>query len=55
IVLRRRHPKINNYNPLLVNLVRGNMDVKPLFSGYRSLTSIHYCTKYMTKNDVAIH
>ena len=49
ILLRRLHPWIANFNPVVLGLVKGNMDIKPVGSGTGAKAMIYYVTDYITK------
>ncbi|KAJ7887527.1 hypothetical protein B0H14DRAFT_2337624, partial [Mycena olivaceomarginata] len=55
IILRRLHPRINNYNQLVIFLLRCNMDIKYIGSGEAAKALIHYVTDYVTKSALATH
>ncbi|KAJ7340541.1 hypothetical protein DFH08DRAFT_617927, partial [Mycena albidolilacea] len=55
IILRRLHPRINNYNQLVLFLLRCNMDIKYIGSGEGAKALIHYVTDYVTKSALATH
>ncbi|KAJ7369210.1 hypothetical protein DFH08DRAFT_678035, partial [Mycena albidolilacea] len=53
IILCRLHPRINNYNQLVMFLLRCNMDIKYIGSGEGAKALIHYVTDYVTKSALA--
>ncbi|KAJ7158210.1 hypothetical protein C8R43DRAFT_882677, partial [Mycena crocata] len=55
IMLRRLHPRINNYNELIIFLLRCNMDIKYVGSGEAAKALIYYVTDYITKGTLATH
>ncbi|KAJ7868204.1 hypothetical protein B0H14DRAFT_3585846, partial [Mycena olivaceomarginata] len=55
IILRRLHPRINNYNQLVIFLLRCNMDIKYIGSGEGAKALIHYVTDYVTKSALSTH
>lgn len=55
ILLRRWHPRINNYNAVVMFLMQCNMDIKYIGSGEASKALIFYITDYITKNGLPVH
>ncbi|KAK7038370.1 hypothetical protein R3P38DRAFT_2417563, partial [Favolaschia claudopus] len=55
IILRRLHPRINNFNQLVMFLLRCNMDIKYIGSGEAAKALIYYVTDYITKSQVTTH
>lgn len=55
ILLRRLHPRIANYNDVIVFLVRSNMDIKHIGSGEGAKALIYYVTDYITKASLPTH
>ncbi|KAJ7720619.1 hypothetical protein B0H16DRAFT_1335995, partial [Mycena metata] len=55
IVLKRLHPRINNYNELVIFLLRCNMDLKYVGSGEAAKALIYYITDYITKGQLSTH
>ena len=55
ILLRRFHPKIANYNDLIIFLLRANMDIKHVGSGEAAKALIYYVTDYITKASLPAH
>lgn len=51
IELQRSTGFINTFVPLMLSLLRCNMDVKPTFFGDASSLATYYMTKYMTKSE----
>lgn len=49
ILLRRLHPRIANYNDLVVFCMKCNMDIKHIGSGEGAKALIYYITDYITK------
>ncbi|KAJ7215813.1 hypothetical protein GGX14DRAFT_562271 [Mycena pura] len=49
IILKRLHPRINNYNELIIFILRCNMDIKYIGSGEAAKTLVYYVTDYITK------
>lgn len=46
---KRTHPRINTYNPIILSIWRGNMDISFVTSPF---ASICYLLKYVTKDDM---
>jgi hypothetical protein len=55
IILKRLHPRINNYHGLIMFLLRCNMDIKYIGSGEATKASVHYITDYITKSTLGTH
>ena len=55
IQLRRLHPRIANYNDLVIFLLQCNMDIKHIGSGEGAKALIYYITDYITKSSVPAH
>ena len=55
ILLRRLHPRIANYNDLIIFLLRANMDIKHIGSGEAAKALIYYITDYITKSSLPAH
>ncbi|KAJ7741070.1 hypothetical protein B0H16DRAFT_1215718, partial [Mycena metata] len=55
IILRRLHPRINNYNELIIFLLRCNMDIKYIGSGEAAKALVYYVTDYITKGTLSTH
>lgn len=55
ILLRRLHPWINNYNDLVIFLMKCNMDVKYIGSGQAAKALVYYVTDYVTKGSLPLH
>ena len=55
ILLRRLHPRIANYNDLIIFLLRANMDIKHIGSGEAAKALIYYVTDYITKSSLPAH
>ncbi|KAJ7840460.1 hypothetical protein B0H13DRAFT_1510811, partial [Mycena leptocephala] len=55
IMLRRLHPRINNFNQLVMFLLRCNMDIKYVGSGEAAKALVYYVTDYITKSALATH
>jgi hypothetical protein len=54
ILLRRLHPRINNFNDIVLFLMRCNMDIKYIGSGEAAKALVYYVTDYITKNNLAV-
>jgi hypothetical protein len=52
ILLRRLHPRINNFNDVVLFLMQCNMDIKYIGSGEAAKALVYYVTDYITKNTV---
>lgn len=55
ILLRRLHPRINNFNDLVIFLLQGNMDIKYIGSGEAAKALVYYVTDYITKQTLPTH
>ncbi|KAJ7086496.1 hypothetical protein C8R44DRAFT_650865, partial [Mycena epipterygia] len=55
IILRRLHPRINNYNQFVMFLLRCNMDIKYIGSGEAAKALVYYVTDYITKSQLSTH
>lgn len=55
ILLRRLHPRINNFNDVVLFLMQCNMDIKYVGSGESAKALIYYVTDYITKESLATH
>ena len=55
ILLRRLHPRIANYNDLVIFLIKCNMDIKHVGSGQGAKALVQYLTNYVTKDGLPIH
>ncbi|EIW86686.1 hypothetical protein CONPUDRAFT_44262, partial [Coniophora puteana RWD-64-598 SS2] len=55
ILLRRLHPWINNYHPVVIFLLQCNMDIKFVGSGEAAKALVFYITEYVTKLDLQMH
>ncbi|KAI9057278.1 hypothetical protein FKP32DRAFT_1542375, partial [Trametes sanguinea] len=55
ILLRRLHPRIANYNDLVIFLMKCNMDIKFVGSGEAAKALIYYVTDYITKASLPAH
>ena len=55
ILLRRLHPRIANYNDLIIFLIRANIDIKHIGSGEGAKALIYYVTDYITKASLPTH
>ncbi|OJT07088.1 ATP-dependent DNA helicase PIF1 [Trametes pubescens] len=55
ILLRRLHPRIANYNDLVVFLIQSNMDIKFIGSGEAAKALLYYITDYITKASLPAH
>ncbi|EIW80029.1 hypothetical protein CONPUDRAFT_30639, partial [Coniophora puteana RWD-64-598 SS2] len=55
ILLKRWHPWINSYNPVLSFLYQCNNDVKYIGSGEAAKALVYYVTDYITKDDLQLH
>ena len=55
ILLRRLHPRIANYNDLVVFLMKCNMDIKHIGSGEGAKALVYYVTDYVTKPSLPVH
>ena len=55
VLLRRLHPRINNYNELLMFLLQCNMDIKYISSGPAVKALVLYIMDYITKSMLSVH
>lgn len=55
ILLRQLHPRINNYNKLIMHLMQCNMDIKYVGSGEAAKALVYYVTDYITKATLPVH
>ena len=55
VLLRRLHPRIANYNDVIIFLLRANMDIKHIGSGEAAKALIYYVTDYITKSSLPTH
>ncbi|KZT56592.1 hypothetical protein CALCODRAFT_435510, partial [Calocera cornea HHB12733] len=55
IQLRRLHPRINEYNDVIMFLLKCNMDIQFIGSGEGAKGAIHYITDYITKPSLPTH
>ncbi|KAI0715422.1 hypothetical protein C8Q76DRAFT_602314, partial [Earliella scabrosa] len=55
ILLRHLHPRIANYNDLVIFLMKSNMDIKHIGSGEGAKALIYYITDYITKSSLPTH
>ncbi|KAI0349449.1 hypothetical protein OH77DRAFT_1383063, partial [Trametes cingulata] len=55
ILLRRLHPRIANYNDVVMFLMKANMDIKHIGSGQAAKALVYYVTDYITKASLATH
>ncbi|EIM87295.1 uncharacterized protein STEHIDRAFT_56488, partial [Stereum hirsutum FP-91666 SS1] len=55
ILLRRLHPWINNYNDVVLFLMKCNMDIKYIGSGQAAKALVYYVTDYVTKGSLPLH
>lgn len=55
ILIRRLHPRIANYNNVVIFLLRANMDIKHIGSGEGAKALIYYVTDYITKSSLPAH
>ena len=55
ILLRRLHPRIANYNDVIIFLLRANMDIKHIGSGEAAKALIYYVSDYITKSSLPTH
>ncbi|KAI0359350.1 hypothetical protein OH77DRAFT_1570624, partial [Trametes cingulata] len=55
LVLRRLHPRIANYNDLVIFLMKSNMDIKFIGSGEAAKALLYYITDYITKPSLPAH
>ncbi|KZT59319.1 hypothetical protein CALCODRAFT_413126, partial [Calocera cornea HHB12733] len=55
ILLRRLHPRINEYNDVIMFLLKCNMDIQFIGSGEGAKAAIYYITDYITKPSLPTH
>ncbi|KAH9858158.1 hypothetical protein C2E23DRAFT_856015 [Lenzites betulinus] len=55
ILLRRLHPRIANYNDLVIFLIKSNMEIKFIGSGEAAKALLYYITDYVTKENLPAH
>jgi hypothetical protein len=55
LLLKKLHPRINNFNDLVLFLFQCNMDIKFIGSGEAAKALVYYVTDYITKNSLAFH
>ncbi|KAJ6517154.1 hypothetical protein DFH09DRAFT_940470, partial [Mycena vulgaris] len=55
ILLKRLHPRINNFNEFIMFLLRCNMDIKYVGSGEAAKALVYYVTEYTTKSTLPTH
>lgn len=55
IILKRLHPRINNYTDLITFLLKCNMDIKFIGSGEAAKALVYYITDYITKSSLPTH
>ncbi|KAJ3517880.1 hypothetical protein NMY22_g13870 [Coprinellus aureogranulatus] len=55
IKLRRRHPRMTHYNPVLTFLMKCNTDVKFIGSGDDAKSFMYYVTDYITKAPLSMY
>ncbi|KAJ3549401.1 hypothetical protein NMY22_g893 [Coprinellus aureogranulatus] len=55
IAVRRRHPKMTQYNPVLTFLMKCNTDIKFIGSGVDAKAFMYYVTVYITKSPLTMH
>ncbi len=55
ILLRRWHPRIANYNDVVMFLLQANMDIKHIGSGQGAKALLYYITDYITKASLPTH
>ena len=55
IVMKRLHPRIASYNPVVTFLLKCNTDVKFVGSGEAAKALIYYVTDYITKASLPAH
>ncbi|KAJ7131640.1 hypothetical protein C8R43DRAFT_895752, partial [Mycena crocata] len=55
ILLKRLHPRINNFNEFVLFLLRCNMDIKYVGSGEAAKALVYYVTDYITKSTLPAH
>ncbi|EGO30262.1 hypothetical protein SERLADRAFT_412311 [Serpula lacrymans var. lacrymans S7.9] len=55
ILLWRLHPKINNFNDIVIFLLKCNMDIKYVGSGEAAKALLYYISDYITKSTLPVH
>ncbi|KAI0634071.1 hypothetical protein C8Q77DRAFT_1019570, partial [Trametes polyzona] len=55
ILLRRLHPRIANYNDLVLYVMQCNMELKHIGSGEAAKALLYYITDYITKASLPMH
>lgn len=55
ILLKRLHPRINNFNDVVIFLMQCNMDIKYIGSGEAAKALVFYVTDYITKSTLSTH
>jgi hypothetical protein len=55
ILLKWLHPRINNFNDVVLFLMECNMDIKYIGSGEAAKALVFYITDYITKGSLATH
>ncbi|KAH9848474.1 hypothetical protein C2E23DRAFT_699536, partial [Lenzites betulinus] len=55
ILLRRLHPRIANYNDLVIFLMKSNIEIKFIGSGEAAKALLYYITDYITKSSLPAH
>lgn len=55
LLLRRLHPRIANFNDVVVFLLKCNMDIKHIGSGEAAEAVVYYITDYITKASLPAH
>ena len=53
ILIKRLHPRINNFNDVVIFLMQCNMDIKYVGSGEAAKALVYYVTDYITKENLA--
>ncbi|KAH7918452.1 hypothetical protein BV22DRAFT_1108358 [Leucogyrophana mollusca] len=55
IFLKHLHPRINNFNEVIIFLLQCNMDIKYIGSGEAAKALVYYVSEYVTKSDLQFH
>lgn len=55
IILKRLHPRINDYNETVLYCLRCNMDISYVGSGDMAAAVVYYITNYVTKSNIPMH
>ncbi|KAF5338632.1 hypothetical protein D9611_012774 [Ephemerocybe angulata] len=55
ISIRRRHPRMTTYNPVVTFLLKCNTDIKFIGSGTDAKAFMYYVTDYITKAPLSMH